>query len=116
MILHIILFIFLSGVEDQFSKSQYGFANRQDIVGLAEYRTPGAYTPRKQLHNPSADPNLVLHWTTGVDINNRAAPPSNQQTLRSSLGRSHSEQAMQNHFMNTSQNIKARLSAPTRPW
>ncbi len=85
--------------------------------GLAESRAPGAYTPRKQGNNPNADPQVVLRWTTGVDINNKMATTNNNSKFNTSMNRTNLDHNLQSaNFMNTSQSIKARLSAPTRPW
>lgn len=67
-----------SGVEDQFSKSQYLKTSAITQHGLAEYRVPGAYTPRKQFGHPSANPKIVQHWNHGVDINNSTLRGVNQ--------------------------------------
>lgn len=64
------------GIEDNFSKSRYPASQPEDPnyrrLDLPEMREPGRYTPRKQPGNPSADANLVKHWGSGMDINNKA--------------------------------------------
>jgi hypothetical protein len=59
-----------SGVEDQFSKSQYQRNNIVTSTGLVESRFPGRFTPRQVPSNPSGHKTIVEKWTTGVDINN----------------------------------------------
>jgi len=62
------------GTEDNFSKSRYPMSNPPpgtNRIGLQELREPGKYTPRKQVGNPSAVPELAKRWGSGLDINNK---------------------------------------------
>jgi len=64
------------GIEDNFGKSQYPGGPKLPPtarVGLYEMREPGKFTPRKQLNHPSANPELVKSWGSGMDIANNAA-------------------------------------------
>jgi hypothetical protein len=63
------------GIEDNFSRSRYPASQPEPgykRTDLPDTRAPGKYTPRKQTGNPSANPELVKHWGSGMDINNKA--------------------------------------------
>ena len=106
-----------NGVEDQFSRSTYDLKdNTQNIIGLTDYRVPGAFTPRKQYMHPSANEHIVHNWTRGVDLNNNCGvkidPDHNR--MRESI---HARQRETNfNSQEIVHKIKTRLAQPTCPW
>ena len=58
-----------TGVEDQFSKSEY--EKDYKVSGLYTSRKPGDYTPRKQPGNPSADDKIRKLWTNKMKFDSR---------------------------------------------
>jgi hypothetical protein len=58
-----------TGVEDQFSKSEYD--KNLTVSGLCTSRKPGDYTPRKQIGNPSANDKLRKLWTNKIKFDSR---------------------------------------------
>lgn len=105
------------GVEDQFSRSSYDPRdNTSNIIGLTDYRTPGAFTPRKQYNHPSANPDVVQNWTRGVDLNGscRNPPDPNRNIMRESIHTRRTDTST--NSSDIVHKIKARLSQPTCPW
>lgn len=82
-----------SGVEDQFSKSDYTKKAPHATFGLVETTAPGRFTPRKQTGNPSGDPSVTASWGKGV-LSSSMSGSASASTLAASNKLQHSQSSI----------------------